>query len=78
MHQMEFSYFQTNSQKAAFDEFVDLVAGQLYDTKDNSLIEGDPTDSESNNDEGTTHPDYKEIGQTLKTLKEKVRSIKHE
>ncbi len=72
---LQFSaHFQTNGQKAAFDEFVDLVAGQLYDTKDNSLSEGDSPDSESNNDDDNTHLDYKEIGQKIKTLKEKVRS----
>lgn len=52
-------------EKEMFDKFIDMVADEIYE---------DSPDSESNNDDDNTHLDYKEIGQKIKTLKEKVRS----
>lgn len=54
-------------EKEMFDKFVDMVAGEIFKSEDT------PT-SESNNNDIATHLDYKEIGQSIKTLKEKVRS----
>ncbi len=69
---VHFAYhFKTDTQKA-LNEFVELIASQIFDLEDNSR-EGDPTDSESNEPDDITHLDYTEIGEKLKTLKKVLK-----